>query len=184
MEPITSSVEVPQADDISGITFIYDLGCPQYSSSPGAPISGELRVSDCFDTEVGLPLPTTGIQQEEPDTFVDLYKVKATGGEFNFTLSSPGVDADGFNPILMLVDDSLSSQVAADFTTPTMSLLDVTPAPGDYVLVVRGVFEGAGGTYTLTGVPAVPEPTQTTLAAAALATLAGLSRARRKRGPL
>ncbi|MGE4607963.1 MAG: hypothetical protein AAEJ52_14570, partial [Myxococcota bacterium] len=62
----------------------------------------------------------------------------------------------------------------------TMTSLDVTPAEGDYVLVVRGVFKGEGGDYTLTGVPAVPEPPPTALGAVAIATLAGLGRARRK----
>lgn len=181
MQSITSDVEVPQADDLAGISFVHDPVCPQFSSSPGAPISGELAASDCFDTEVGLPQPTIGVATE-PDAFVDLYRVEAAGAPLSFTLSSP--EEDGFNSVLMLVDDSLITEVDSNFDTPTMTSLDLTPAAGNYVLVVRGVFAGEGGPYTLTGVPAVPEPTSSALGAAALATLGGLARARRKQGAL
>ena len=182
MESITSDVEIPQADDLAGISFVHDLVCPQFSSSTGAPISGRLAASDCFDTEVGLPQPTIGVATE-PDAFVDLYRVEVAGEPLSFTLSIPDPE-DGFNPVLMLVDDSLITEVESNFETPTMTSLDPTPAAGNYVLVVRGVFEGEGGAYTLTGVPAVPEPTSSALGAAALATLGGLARARRKRGAL
>lgn len=177
MEPIASSVEEPEPDDVAGISFIYDLGCPQYSSSTGAPISGELELSDCFDTEVGLPLPVLGTSPEPMlDAFVDLYPVEATGAALSFTLSSAGGQPGGFNPVLMLVNDTLSAEITSVFGSPTSTTLNIDPPPADYVLVVRGIFEGGGGSYTLSGVPAVPEPSAGVLALSALVTLACLRR--------
>lgn len=179
MEASTGSIEQPQPDDREGIASVYAMGCPHFSSSTGEPIEAALDVSDCFDTEVGLPLPSLNVG-EEPDAFVDLYPVEATGEPLRFTLSSPEPAVGGFNPVLMLVDDSLSNAVALAFESAT-TRLEVNPPPGRYTLVVRGVFEGEGGPYTLTGVPAVPEPTAAALAATAVATLAGLARLRRRR---
>ena len=178
MAPITSSVEEPRADDIAGVSFVYDLGCPQYSSSTGAPISGTLELSDCFDTEVGLPLPVVGTNPEPlPDTFVDLYRVEATGAPLSFTLSSTGGEEGGFNPVLMLMNEALSAELVSVFGSETSTTLNVPRFPANYALVVRGIFEGSGGAYTLTGVPAVPEPSEAVLAVAALVTLACVRRA-------
>jgi len=177
MAPITSSIEELQADDLDGISSIYDLGCPQYSSSTGAPISGALELSDCFDTEVGLPVPVVGTNPEPlPDTFVDLYRVEASGEALTFTLSSEGGEPGGFNPVLMLVDEGLATEIDSAFTSSSSTTLVRGASAENSVLVVRGIFEGSGGAYTLSGVPAVPEPGETALALAALVTLLALRR--------
>jgi len=171
MAPTTSgAIEVPLADDVAGISFIYDLGCPIVIPGTGSTIDDTLDFSDCFDTEIGLPLPIIGVGPPEPNAVVDVFSFTATGSPLSFRLTGD------FNNVLMLVDSSLSTHIQSDFGSQQAEL-DVNLPPGDYALVVRGVLEGEGGDYTLTGVP-VPEPDPRALAIGVALGFAVVSRVR------
>ncbi len=183
MKSAVSDLVAPQPDDLAGIAALYDLTCPIFESiTPGTgTILGVLGVADgdCFDTEVGLALPSLapdpGVQ---PDSFVDLYAVTLSGATMLNAELSAGPTA--FNPVVQILDATLSNQLAADWNGAgdTAAASAVLP-PGDYVVVARSLFAGNGGDYTLT---LIPEPSRAAAALAAIAALGALLHFEGRRG--
>ncbi|HEY8492273.1 MAG TPA: hypothetical protein VIN04_00175, partial [Myxococcota bacterium] len=130
----------------------------------------------CLDTEFAIAEPDVpGNPPVEINSFVDLYQVSMPSGG----LLGASVDTAGtFNAIVQILDSgSLLVQHAggANPANAPASASTVLP-PGVYVVAVRSVFAGEGGTYTI---ELVPEPGAGASGAAALAVLAAVARRRR-----
>lgn len=179
MSTTIGNLENPQLDDLNGIDALYDLLCPLVANAGAGIRVGSLGVTDCFDTEVGLALPQlVGLLGNGPEinSFVDLFRVTlVSDGNLAITLST-----SAFNPVIQVMDTTLITELVSDWS-PLGTPVSVSEplASGSYVVVVRSIFEGAGGNYTL---ELVPEPAGPQLAAAALAALAALQRLRRQSG--
>lgn len=176
MTTVTGDHHLPQGDDVAGIEAIYDLGCPTLVNAGGGQRSGTLSAEDCLDTEFAIAEPDVpGNPPVEINSFVDLYQVSMPSGG----LLGASVDTAGtFNAIVQILDSgSLLVQHAggANPANAPASASTVLP-PGVYVVAVRSVFAGEGGTYTI---ELVPEPGAGASGAAALAVLAAVARRRR-----
>jgi len=173
MSTLVDDLDQPQADDLAGIAQLYDLDCPALAPGTAGDHAGTLGVGDCFDSEVGLAVPVVDFDPGiEPESFADLYRVSLpSGGQLVATLES-----DELNPLVQIVDESLAVQQAADWSGPgAPATASAQLAPGIWVVAVRSVLAGEGGSYTL---QLVPEPRAAAAAVAALATLAGVARRR------
>ena len=181
MNPTISDLELPQPDDVDGLVALYDLGCPQTQWVSAGVYSAALDIAHCFDTEDGLPLPAGGgvlpqssSTHASPNAFVDVYRIAMpSGGQLTAELTSPA-----WNPVVQLLDSTLSTEIDLDWAPKGIAntaTISRTVAPGNYAVVVRSVFTGGIGSYTLT---LVPEPTGALLGFAALASLGLLVRAR------
>jgi len=185
MAPTTSDLEVPQADDIAGINALYNLGCPVVQGVGPGTVNAAHALSDCFDTEDGLPLPNGGnpltpcnsSNVAQVNALVDLFRVSLpSGGQISATLTTPPT---GFNPVVQLLTSDLSTELGlgcANSGSPAQ--VSKTLGPGQYVVATRSFFAGGIGSYTLS---LVPEPGQPSMLLSALAALAGLAWWRRPR---
>lgn len=178
MSPFAGNFEVPQIDDLNGIDALYDLGCPLFANAGAGNQVASLGASDCFDTEVGLALPQLVGLSDGPEinAFVDLFRVTlASATTLEVTLSS-----SAFNPVIQVMDTTLTKELISDWRrlgTPVS--VSKSLAAGRYVVAVRSVFEGSGGSYAI---ELVPEPGLLLLEAAALCALAMLRWLRRAIG--
>lgn len=177
MQAFVSDLVEPQADDVAGLAALYDLTCPTFRRGVAGTVPGTLGVADgdCFDTEIGLALPSLASDPGvELDSFVDLYTVKLTEtATLSAALSAPRFP-DGFNPVVQILDAGLTTQLAADWNgAGSTAEASAALAAGDYVVVARSLFAGNGGSYTLT---LIPEPSGPATTAAVLAALMALAR--------
>ncbi len=182
---VQDGVEVPQADDIAGVTTIYDLGCPDPIASGSQTLDDSLDATDCLDTDIGLPVPgavgdCTQISSFEANSFVDLYEVALPAGEtLDVTLRSTGAGGGDpvFNPTVQVFNANLSSELGCDWNNPMgAASLSLALTPGTYVVATRSVFAGGGTNYELT---IAPEPGSAALVFAALTALWGTATRRR-----
>ncbi len=174
---VQDTIEVPQADDIAGITAIYDLTCPDLIPSGSQTVDGSLDATDCLDTDVGLIVPgAVGDCTQigfEANSFVDLYQVTLPPGESLDVSLSSGT----FNPTVQIFNSNLSSELGCDwnnFSGPASLSLALTP--GTYVVATRSIFAGGGTDYELT---LAPEPGSVALVLAAVLGLLGMAVRRR-----
>lgn len=178
MSPFTGDLEAPESDDLNGIAALYDLGCPVIVNAGAGSRVASLGVTDCFDTELGLALPELlGLSDgPEMNSFVDLFGVTLSDATtLEVTLST-----SEFNPVIQVMDTELANELVSDWKPRDTPVSISEPlAAGSYVVVVRSVFKGSGGSYAL---ELVPEPGSVSLGLAALAALFMIHRQRRSSG--
>ena len=175
MSALTDDDYLPQPDDVAGIEAIYDLGCPILVNAGPGRRSGVLDAEDCLDTEFEIAEPNVpGNPPLEIHSFVDLYRVSMPSGG----LLAATVDTEGaFNAVVQILDPGLLVQHAGGVNPAHLpATASATLDPGVYVVAVRSVFAGEGGTYTI---ELVPEPGAGASGAAALAALAAAAPRRR-----